>query len=137
MLLYQGAASETLPNARESPITFHRKTITALPMSLGVQMDGRWKTSGGGSFTPLLQLAWIHDFQTERSITRSFGELPSLLISRTTVPTDADAASVRFGGQSVVEHNPAWLNGCRRLAMNGEVSVLRQKRGWSSRPSDG
>lgn len=68
-------------------------------MPLGVQFDGRWKTVGGCSFSPLLQLAWVHDFQTHRSVARGFAELPSLLISRTTLPTDADAASVRFGGQ--------------------------------------
>jgi hypothetical protein len=99
MLVVQEAGIETLPNARESAITFHKKTITALPMSLGIQVDGRWKTGGGGSFSPLLQVAWVHDFRTDRKIGRSFGELPSLLISRTTVPTDTNAASIRFGGQ--------------------------------------
>ena len=99
MRLYQGSATEILSNARESAITFHKKTITALPMSLGVHVDGRWNASNGGSFSPLLQLAWIHDFQTDRSVARSFAELPSVQISRTTLPTDANAASVRFGGQ--------------------------------------
>jgi len=99
MLVFQEAGIETFPNARESAITFHKKTITALPMSLGIQVDGRWKIAGGGSFSPLLQVAWVHDFQTDRTIGRSFGELPSLLISRTTVPTDTNAASIRFGGQ--------------------------------------
>jgi|TARA_R110002049_G_scaffold269919_2_gene446827 outer membrane autotransporter protein len=99
MLVFQKEATETLLNVPESAITFRKKTITALPMSLGVQIDGQWKTEGGGSFSPLLRLAWLHDFETDRSVTRSFAELPSLLISRTTLPTDTDAASVRFGAQ--------------------------------------
>ncbi|GGI92260.1 hypothetical protein GCM10007973_30570 [Polymorphobacter multimanifer] len=99
MLLFQDAGTEILPNARGSAITFHKQTIPALPMSLGIQVDGRWKTAGGGIFSPLLQLAWLHDFRSDRNVHRSFAELPSLVISRTTVPTDVDAASIRFGGQ--------------------------------------
>ena len=119
MRLYQGSATENLSNARESAITFHKKTITALPMSLGVRVDGRWSTSGGGSFSPLLQLAWIHDFQTDRSVARSFAELPSIQISRTTLPADANAALVRFGGQwSAARSWSVSASGDARLSRN-------------------
>jgi len=119
MRLYQGSATEILSNARESAITFHKKTITALPMSLGVRVDGRWNASNGGSFSPLLQLAWIHDFQTDRSVARSFAELPSVQISRTTLPTDANAASVRFGGQwSAARSWSVSASGDARLSRN-------------------
>ena len=129
MLLDQQAATETLPNDRESQVTFHDKTITALPMSLGVQFDGRWNTSGGGSFSPLLRAAWVHDFETDRSVPRSFAELPSLQISRTTLPSDANAASVRFGWQwSAARSWSVSASGDARLSRNystigGTVSV--------------
>lgn len=78
--------------AQNSAITFHGRTITAVPVSLGVQFDTLWHTGGDVTFAPLARLAWVHDFAPDRDIARSFKELPSLIISRITLPVDADTA---------------------------------------------
>lgn len=90
---------------QDSGITFHGRTLTAEPISLGLQIDNRWRTGGDVTFAPQLRIALVHDFNPDRDVARSFKELPDLLIWRTTVPTDADAVSVQVSG--------LWMSGRR------------------------
>ncbi len=108
MSVHEGSATEafTLSQAAQDAtlatqdhgVTFHGRTITAAPVSAGVQLDNRWQMDGNVAFAPQLRVAWVHDTSPDREIDRSFAEIPSLLISRTTVPTQIDAAQVQLSG---------------------------------------
>jgi outer membrane autotransporter protein len=90
--------ADTAPSTEDQGVVFHGRTITALPVSAGVQFDNRWQMDGNVAFAPQLRVAWVHDTSPDRDVDRSFAELPSLLISRTTVPTETDAAQVQLSG---------------------------------------
>jgi outer membrane autotransporter protein len=87
-----------LLETHEGQITFHGRTITAMPVSVGVQLSGHWQTYSNGAFAPQMRVAWLHDLEPDRDIARSFAELQSLLVSRTSVPADVDAAQIQLSG---------------------------------------
>ena len=98
--VWQGGASEIFGGSGAG-LSYKAASITALPMNLGFQLDGKWQLSdvAGESLEPFLRLAWMHDFMPDRRITRSFAELPSQSFSTPGKWNVSDAALIRAGMQ--------------------------------------
>ena len=88
-------------------IQYEATSITALPLYLGVQIDGIWMASNGQRVAPYLRAAWMHDFSPDRDIPRSFAELPNLTFSGTPIPTISNALDLHAGLQFLAGPNTA------------------------------
>jgi outer membrane autotransporter protein len=66
---------------------------------LGVQLESSWTLQNGAILTPFLKLAWMHDFNPERDVPRSFAELPDISFSDNALPIVSDAADIHAGLQ--------------------------------------
>ncbi len=48
-----------------SGLTYDASTVSALPLYLGLQLDGRWTDGSGAVYMPFLRAAWMHDFSPD------------------------------------------------------------------------
>ena len=80
-------------------LQYDATAITALPLYLGVQLDGLWTANNGQRVAPYLRAAWMHDFNPNRDVPRSFAELPGLSFSGTAIPTVSNALDLHAGLQ--------------------------------------
>ena len=96
--IWQGGASERF-GAAGAGLTYQGNGITALPMNLGFQVDVKWKPTDAAdeSLETWLRLAWMHDFLPNRSVRRSFAELPGQPFSTPGNRNVPNAAVVRAG----------------------------------------
>ncbi|OYX13679.1 MAG: hypothetical protein B7Z15_06425 [Rhizobiales bacterium 32-66-8] len=78
-------------------LSYGGDTVTAMPLYLGLQLDGIWSASDGRTYAPFLRAAWMHDFSPSRDVSRSFAELPEFTFSGTDIPTVADALDLHAG----------------------------------------
>lgn len=64
-------------NTNNLGLSVQSKTIMSEPGSLGVQIDKPYDIDSEWSLYPLLKMAWIHEFQTDRNLTASLQDLPT------------------------------------------------------------
>jgi outer membrane autotransporter protein len=104
-------------------LSYDSTTITALPLYVGFQLDGRWTTSGGQQVAPYLRAAWMHDFSPNRDVPRSFAELPGLALSGSAIPTVSNAADLHAGLQFLAGPNMALSAGFDALLAESYSTV--------------
>jgi len=92
--LWQGGAVEYI-NGYGSGLRYKATQITATPTDLGFQVDGSWASQGGGTISPTLRLAWMHDFMPGRDVPRGFDALPQFTVSKTNAVAPTDAVVIR------------------------------------------
>lgn len=69
------------------------------PGSLGLQFDQALVTQGGWTILPVLRLAWVHNFQTSRSVTAELAGLPGNPWTVNGASAAANAADIGFSLQ--------------------------------------
>ncbi|OYZ97750.1 MAG: hypothetical protein B7X99_13520, partial [Rhizobiales bacterium 17-65-6] len=104
--LWLGSGSEQF-GTLGAGLSYDATTITALPLYLGVQVDGIWTAANGQRYAPYLRAAWMHDFSPARNVPRSFAELPGLSFTGSALPTVSNAADLHAGLQFLAGPNMA------------------------------
>lgn len=75
------------------PQTFGR----SLPVTIGVQSEVDFGESGGWQIFGLGRFAWIHEFETSRSLNTSFNNLPGMLFKTAGADIDANRSQLTAG----------------------------------------
>ena len=78
--LQQGGFTETSTRAGGQPgmlgLTVQSRSGVSEPMSIGMQFDRAFQVTDDWTVTPVLRLAWVHDFQPNRSVAAGLTGLP-------------------------------------------------------------
>ena len=78
-------------------LSYGSKQTRSVPASLGVQAETGFGSNGGWQITGLSRLAWVHEFETSRSVSASFVNLPGSSFSSAGASADADLARLTAG----------------------------------------
>ena len=73
--LQMGTYSES--NTNGLGLNVQSKNVMSEPGSLGIQLDKAYDLDQEWSLYPLLRMAWVHEFQTTRTLTASLQSLPT------------------------------------------------------------
>ena len=99
--LRQGAFSEGLTGASNSLVNmglnYQSQSVTSLPASLGLQVDGQIPLEGGWTLSPSLRAAWIYEFQTDRSLQAALAMLPGQSFTVYGASAARNTAQVQLG----------------------------------------
>jgi outer membrane autotransporter protein len=79
-----------------SVLGFSGKTATSVPTSLGLQFDRAAVLDGGWTLAPYFRAAWLHEWDTTRSVTASLPVAPGAVF--TVAGTPAARNSARLTG---------------------------------------
>ena len=99
-------------NANNLGLSVAGNTTMSEPGSLGIQFDRSLEISDKWSIYPLLRMAWVHEFQTNRSVDASLQALPT---GRWTTYGASAASNAANVGVSFQAMNKPCLSGCHRL----------------------
>src|SRR5262249_42999943 len=86
-------------------LTYSGKQALSLPGSLGMQFDARYASPQGWVWTPYLRAAWVHEFNTERSINAQFNVAPGFLFNTIGTPAAGNVAQLTAGGNLALAKN--------------------------------
>ena len=82
-------------------------TTMSEPGSLGVQLDHSFDISDKWTLYPLLRMAWVHEFQTDRSVNASLQGLPTSNWTVNGASAASNAANVGITVQAMSKHGVA------------------------------
>jgi outer membrane autotransporter protein len=82
-------------------------TTMSEPGSLGVQLDHSFDISDKWTLYPLLRMAWVHEFQTDRSVNASLQALPTTNWTVNGASAASNAANVGITVQAMSKHGVA------------------------------
>lgn len=88
-------------------LSYDANTVTSLPASIGVQIDGNYALPGGQFLSPMLRLSWVHEFETERGVQASFTSVPAAGFTVQGAPAGRDALRVDGGASLTLGHDVA------------------------------
>ncbi|TPN86481.1 hypothetical protein FJ987_06310 [Mesorhizobium sp. CU2] len=93
--LSMDAFDETSPDGGALGLSFDHRVITSLPTSLGLQVDTTIGVGDGQSLQAWGRAAWVHEFETDRSVKPSFQAAPgtSFVIQGASAAEDAVAVN--------------------------------------------
>lgn len=78
--LWQQGYSESSTASTGAPgilgLTYQSHRVSSFPTFLGLQVDGRFAFADGTTLSPFVRASWLHEFDTTRSITASFINIP-------------------------------------------------------------
>ncbi|WP_217570755.1 hypothetical protein [Mesorhizobium sp. GbtcB19] len=94
-LLSMDGFDETSPDGGALGLSFDHRVITSLPVSLGLQLDTTIGVGDGRSLQAWGRAAWVHEFETDRSVKPSFQAAPgtSFVIQGASAAEDAVAVN--------------------------------------------
>lgn len=78
-------------------LSYEKKQTRSLPASLGVQVESDFGTQNGWQITGLSRVAFVHDFDTSRSVTASFVNIPGNSFTTTNANSDDNAGRLSAG----------------------------------------
>ena len=82
-------------------------TTMSEPGSLGVQLDHSFDISDKWTLYPLLRMAWVHEFQTDRSVNASLQALPTSNWTVNGASAASNAANIGITVQAMSKHGVA------------------------------
>ena len=80
-------------------------SVTSLPASLGIAFDSKMPIGSGMSLIPFGRVAWVHEFNTRRTIDASLISLPTAAFSVEGARPTADTAKITVGVRLEVGNN--------------------------------
>jgi outer membrane autotransporter protein len=80
-------------------LTSQSQTTTSLPTFLGVQLDTRLALANGLVWSPFVRVAWVHEFNPDRSIANSFVSIPGTVFAVDGARAWSDALKVNAGSR--------------------------------------
>jgi len=75
-----------------SVLGFSGKTATSVPTSLGLQFDRAAVLDGGWTLAPYFRAAWLHEWDTARSVTANLPVAPGAVFTVAGTPAARNAA---------------------------------------------
>ena len=78
-------------------LTFGSQSVTSVESSLGIQLDTRIAMPRGHILTPFARIAWVHEFNPERSINAHLTSSPAATFSTQGAFASSDVAKVNAG----------------------------------------
>lgn len=96
-LVRLGRDSESFEGLGEG-LRYHRSSVSSVPAYLGLRFDGQVKL-GDHLLEPLWSVAWMHDFDTNRAVRRSFADAPGVILTGDSISTVRDAAAIEVGAR--------------------------------------
>ncbi|MCW5693040.1 MAG: autotransporter domain-containing protein [Pseudolabrys sp.] len=106
--LWQQGYSETSTTSTGAPgilgLTYQSNRVSSVPGFLGLQVDGRFTFDNGTTLLPFARVSWVHEFDTNRSVTASFINITGG--SFTVEGASADANALRLEGGGSYALNP-------------------------------
>ena len=78
-------------------LTFGSHSVTSVESSLGIQVDRRFTLQNGHILMPFVRIAWVHEFNPERSMNASLTASPAATFSPQGALAASDAAKVNAG----------------------------------------
>ena len=78
-------------------LTFGSQSVTSVESSLGIQLDTRIALPSGHTVTPFARVAWVHEFNPERSIDARLTASPAATFSTQGAFAASDVAKVNAG----------------------------------------
>ncbi len=84
-----------LPNAMG--LHYSSRSVTSVPLSLGLQVDGSFAVGNGTTITPSARISWVHEFEPIRAINAAFLAAPGFPFSVRGAAAAEDAARVDVG----------------------------------------
>ena len=88
-------------------LTFDSNSVTSVTSSLGIQFDTRIALADGGIVTPFVRVAWVHEFNPDRSIDSFLTLSPTASFSLEGTPAASDLARVNAGVKLDVDERVA------------------------------
>jgi outer membrane autotransporter protein len=82
-------------------------TTMSEPGSLGLQLDHSFDINDKWSLYPLLRMAWVHEFQTDRSVNASLQALPTSNWTVNGASAASNAANIGITVQAMSKHGVA------------------------------
>jgi outer membrane autotransporter protein len=79
-------------------LSYDAKSMLSLPTSLGVQLDSRFAVGNGMVASPFARVAWVHEYEPDRSVTPSFSVAPGFAFTTLSTPAVRDLLRVKLGG---------------------------------------
>ena len=86
-------------------LTFASNSVTSVQSSLGIQVDSRVALSNGQTLTPFARVAWVHEFNPERSVSSFMTASPGAAFSPFGAFAACDFAKVNLGLRLDVTRN--------------------------------
>ncbi|MBS0534541.1 MAG: autotransporter domain-containing protein [Proteobacteria bacterium] len=78
--LWQQGYSENSTTSTGAPgvlgLTYQSNRVSSFPSFLGLQVDGRFAFDNGLTLSPFVRASWVHEFDTTRSISATFINIP-------------------------------------------------------------
>ncbi len=108
-------------------LTFDANSVTSLRSSLGLQVDTRISNFYGGTFDPYARIAWVHEFNPERSLNSFLTLSPFAAFSPVGIPAASDVARVDAGAKFNVTDSVALF-----AQFDGEFSGQSQSYGGNA-----
>jgi outer membrane autotransporter protein len=99
--------SFTESNTNNLGLSVAGNTTMSEPGSLGVQLDHSFDISDKWTLYPLLRMAWVHEFQTDRSVNASLQALPTSNWTVNGASAAANAANIGITVQAMSKHGVA------------------------------
>lgn len=78
-------------------LTFDSHSVTSVTSSLGIQLDTRIALANGQALTPLARVAWVHEFNPDRSVDASLTSSPAAAFTAEGASAASDVAKVIAG----------------------------------------
>ena len=97
--LQMGTYSES--NTNGLGLNVQSKNVMSEPGSLGIQLDKAYDLDQEWSLYPLLRMAWVHEFQTTRTLTASLQSLPTAGWTVNGASAAANAANIGISLQAM------------------------------------
>ena len=99
--------SFTESNTNNLGLAVAGNTTMSEPGSLGVQLDHSFDINDKWSLYPLLRMAWVHEFQTDRSVNASLQALPTSNWTVNGASAASNAANIGITVQAMSKHGVA------------------------------
>lgn len=95
------------PSAVGLALQFGHTAQTTVPLSLGARAGSSFQVGGGHVLDMTAELAWVHNFNPDRSLTGAFVAAPDVPFTVQGLSASANAAQVGLGAKLSLTSNVA------------------------------
>ncbi len=119
--LWQQGYSENSTTSTGAPgilgLTYQSNRVSSFPSFLGLQVDGRFAFDNGTTLSPFVRASWVHEFDTTRSISATFINIPGGSFTAEGASAAANALRLEGGATLALNERAALF-----ASLNSELS---------------
>ena len=113
-------------NTNNLGLSVQSKNVMSEPGSLGIQIDKAYDIDKEWSLYPLLRMAWVHEFQTDRTLTGSLQALPTGTWTVNGASAAANAADIGISLQAMNKDGFAFFASGNAIASSTSQGYMGQ-----------